>query len=329
LDQFETGAQTVVWLDTDAVVVNAKENIAEACRRGIGAVWYDKPFPHYQAGVLICHRSDAVISCLRSVLAAGEKNAHDLPGRFGQWEQTPLNELGVQFRVLEPIDAKWNCVPQFISSPAPAVLASHGAPFEERLNLIRRFSGTGDLGVTARLSQRRFSATSDWAKEADRDQADRIESTAGLLELLKFCFGDTRIKLSLEIGSHRGVSTEAILQFSDAVFSVDPSRPPEFAHLQSIYGARLIPINFTSEECLAYLPKACFDFVYIDGQHGYKEVLADIHWCLPLLRAGGWIAGHDYNTIVPNCGVIQAVDEVFGKNKNVSVFSDTSWACRV
>ena len=56
------------------------------------------------------------------------------------------------------------------------------------------------------------------------------------------------------------------------------------------------------------------DFVFIDANHTYEDVKADIRAYLPKIKDGGVIAGHDYCADWP--GVIQAVKEMFdGKAK--------------
>lgn len=55
------------------------------------------------------------------------------------------------------------------------------------------------------------------------------------------------------------------------------------------------------------------DFVFLDGNHSYECVLAEILSYRKLVRAGGWIGGHDF----ANKGqgdVERAVREVFGDN---------------
>lgn len=63
------------------------------------------------------------------------------------------------------------------------------------------------------------------------------------------------------------------------------------------------------------------DFVFIDAEHSYHSVLADIRAWSPLVRVGGIVSGHDYNG-VGDCrlgwGVRRAVDEIFGDAVQVS-----------
>lgn len=58
-----------------------------------------------------------------------------------------------------------------------------------------------------------------------------------------------------------------------------------------------------------FLPDESLDFVYIDANHHYKEVIEDIMAWYPKVRSGGIIAGHDYCTSDEDIEVIKAVDE--------------------
>jgi predicted O-methyltransferase YrrM len=51
------------------------------------------------------------------------------------------------------------------------------------------------------------------------------------------------------------------------------------------------------------------DFVFIDANHSYEHVKADIQAWLPKMKQGGLLSGHDYGE---PCGVKQAVDELLG-----------------
>lgn len=66
-------------------------------------------------------------------------------------------------------------------------------------------------------------------------------------------------------------------------------------------GDSLTLVDFVGDESL--------DFVYIDANHHYAEVVADIMAWYPKVRSGGIIAGHDYCTSDEDIEVIKAVDE--------------------
>jgi predicted O-methyltransferase YrrM len=50
-----------------------------------------------------------------------------------------------------------------------------------------------------------------------------------------------------------------------------------------------------------------FDFVWLDGDHEYPDVKADLEAYRPLLAPGGLLAGHDFDPSFP--GVPRAVRE--------------------
>lgn len=63
------------------------------------------------------------------------------------------------------------------------------------------------------------------------------------------------------------------------------------------------------------------DFVFIDADHTYESVLADIDAWLPKVRSGGILAGHDYVN-APWSGVIRAVTERFDR---IEVWRGSKW----
>lgn len=67
------------------------------------------------------------------------------------------------------------------------------------------------------------------------------------------------------------------------------------------------------------------DFVYIDGDHRYESVKMDIDLYRKLIKPGGIIAGHDYNTTWNS--VVRAVNEAFGQPD--MRFDDDSWLKRL
>ena len=69
------------------------------------------------------------------------------------------------------------------------------------------------------------------------------------------------------------------------------------------------------------------DFVFVDGSHAYEYVLKDSESALKMIKPGGVILFHDYNTSWP--GVTKALNELFTSNprfKNLRHISQTSLA---
>lgn len=156
---------------------------------------------------------------------------------------------------------------------------------------------------------------------------DHTNMVGGLLELLSHCKQPQSI---LEIGSHRGISTELFLLFARTVLAVDPfeetaalsladfnQRCSAYTHLKVIKGR--------SPDALKEIPDESFDLVYIDAEHTKDAVQRDINAAYRLVRDGGHIAGHDYTqwTDVP-----KAVEQFVTEHalSEVHTFSDGSWA---
>lgn len=133
---------------------------------------------------------------------------------------------------------------------------------------------------------------------------------------------------AVEIGVERGRNALDVLKNMSGInltlvdpytgSEIKPPQSPEILEINRVYGPKwmLMP----SLEAGMMVPDGWFDFVYIDGDHRYEEVVKDICMWLPKVRKGGILAGHDYSE--PSiAGVKQAVDEWF-KDKLVH-FDDT------
>jgi hypothetical protein len=67
------------------------------------------------------------------------------------------------------------------------------------------------------------------------------------------------------------------------------------------------------------------DLVFIDADHSYEGVKADIEAWLPKVKVGGWIGGHDYKS--PRFpGVERAVHERFDQ---VEHGANSTWFWRM
>jgi len=90
------------------------------------------------------------------------------------------------------------------------------------------------------------------------------------------------------------------------------------------FGVRAHILWMESGEAAEYLTQrgVMLDFVYVDASHAYADVKRDIELWWPLVRAGGILAGHDYDpSDLRGCRqVMQAVDQFLG-DKNLILFT--------
>lgn len=70
----------------------------------------------------------------------------------------------------------------------------------------------------------------------------------------------------------------------------------------------ITPIRMSSVEAAKLYPDNSLEFVFIDANHEYEAVKADIEAWYPKVRKGGHIAGHDY---ISDERVMRAANEFF------------------
>ena len=158
----------------------------------------------------------------------------------------------------------------------------------------------------------------------ERALPDESNCIAGLLELLRYTEYPRRI---LEIGCHKGVSTEAFLLHCEWMTVIDPWDDKHiyqhFEHRTSRYKAPNGPLGTVirgkSPGDLKFADKHGYDLCYIDAIHEYDDVEADIRGCWPHVKWGGWVSGHDYGFLA----VRLIVDKLLGGPEQV--FRDGSW----
>ena len=66
------------------------------------------------------------------------------------------------------------------------------------------------------------------------------------------------------------------------------------------------------------------DFAFVDANHAYAAVKEDIEIWTPKVKKYGLILGHDYNKA--HKGVIQAVNEIFGKDNFIVNKAESLWS---
>jgi predicted O-methyltransferase YrrM len=152
----------------------------------------------------------------------------------------------------------------------------------------------------------------------------------------------------LEVGSYLGRSSTAMLlgmkegvapeNYKDCEFyavdnwSKDGSDRKEFT--DNVMKEAPCPVTVLSGDSKLILPQllqsdkaAYFDLIFIDADHSYEAVKADIINCWPLLSVRGVMAGHDYHRS-GTVGVQRAVDEIFKKFTIVERMAGSIWAVR-
>ena len=88
-------------------------------------------------------------------------------------------------------------------------------------------------------------------------------------------------------------------------------------------GERARVLRVPSVQAARLFDDGSVDQVWIDGDHNYDAVRADIAAWTPKVKPGGVIGGHDHTGSYP--GVVQAVREAFGEGHHVSA---SSWEVR-
>jgi predicted O-methyltransferase YrrM len=141
-------------------------------------------------------------------------------------------------------------------------------------------------------------------------------------------------KVCLEIGAFTGYSTWLMAQTAASVFSVDTFKANSAGTIQqddlttltdflrTIDGLGNVDYFIgTSAEYAAKIDKRSkFDFIFIDADHSYAAVKADIELWWPRLKKGGRMAFHDcFENHGYFPGVYQAVYERFGEPEGCEI----------
>lgn len=130
----------------------------------------------------------------------------------------------------------------------------------------------------------------------------------------------------VEIGSYCGGSTVVIARAAVRrnpgvmVYAVEPfvfDEPRYHGDYERLFDANvsdwglpqtIVKVRETSQAA-AVAWKGEIDFLYVDGDHRYEAVVADIRNFVPFVRHGGLFAFHDYK-LSGKDGVRRAVDEL-------------------
>lgn len=105
----------------------------------------------------------------------------------------------------------------------------------------------------------------------------------------------------------------------------------QFNRVLDKWKGQIVKIKDFSVNAAKQVSDNSLDLVFIDGDHSYEGVIADIDAWLPKIRKGGFISGHDFDNTVKYGdlfkGVDKAVEERFaGRYK---LFPDHVWMVRL
>lgn len=163
----------------------------------------------------------------------------------------------------------------------------------------------------------------------------------GLTKLCEWANEQGAIGKAVEIGSYSGEGTVVIAKHFKEVTAVDPwmngydinDVASQQCPMKFVFQAfqdktedleNVMFIRGKSIDALESIKDESCDFVYIDGDHRYEGVLADLIGWRPKLRVGGVMAGHDWSFKT----VQKALVEVF-KDKEAVLFQGDSWGIKL
>ena len=163
---------------------------------------------------------------------------------------------------------------------------------------------------------------------------------AQCIEVLKERFGDNPI-IGIEVGCGGGDSAAAFLAHLpniQKIYTMDTWEHRDMAQYEagepqarhdaakkmaydrlSHFGERVEVMHMSSDKAFETIQDKV-DFVWIDGDHTYGQVVLDIAHGLAAVKEGGLIGGHDY---VQAPQVTQAVDEAFPDG--ITMGGDFTW----
>ena len=163
----------------------------------------------------------------------------------------------------------------------------------------------------------------------------------GLTKLCEWANEQGATGKAVEIGSYSGEGTVVIAKHFKEVMAVDPwmngydinDVASQQCPMKFVFQAfqdktedleNVMFIRGKSIDALESIKDESCDFVYIDGDHRYEGVLADLNGWRPKLREGGVMAGHDWSFKT----VQKALVEVF-KDKEAVLFQGDSWGIKL
>ena len=155
---------------------------------------------------------------------------------------------------------------------------------------------------------------------------DDIRQAVGFLHLVNAVLKERPdVKKWVEVGSYLGESATLLAGFPqlEEIHLVEASQVHAEALREKFAGMEQVTVhNVKSPHAAELFNDKSVDVVYIDADHSFDAVCADIEAWTP--KAKAFVCGHDYHDGFP--GVIRAVDGLLGEPRT---FCDSSWMVEV
>lgn len=123
--------------------------------------------------------------------------------------------------------------------------------------------------------------------------------------LAYLCEHASKAANAIEVGVYMGRGSKVMLDSGLAhLWAIDPFMIPgtqkvteHFLRSYLVLGqCEIIPKHTKEAAAMLQHMAGKIDFIFIDDGHAYEDVVTDIACMLPLLRSGGILCGHDYET---------------------------------
>lgn len=143
--------------------------------------------------------------------------------------------------------------------------------------------------------------------------------------------------IGIEIGTDQGTTTEYLLRSIPdlKLFGIDnyiENRTEDIQNLTfEIYMKKVAPYSDrfthykkTSDEAVVEFEDESVDFIFVDGDHKYAQVLKDCQNYYPKVKKGGLFCGHDWSLPEVNKAVVEFALSV-GKFDSIKIMKQDVW----
>jgi predicted O-methyltransferase YrrM len=140
------------------------------------------------------------------------------------------------------------------------------------------------------------------------------------LRFINYKFERTQLT-GIEIGVEKGINALQMLKHMNIkrLYLIEPYPKDIMEIVLKDKRVRLIE-DFSEGVAHSFYPESV-DFVYIDGNHDYHFVRADLENYYPIVKKGGVVCGHDINST----GVLRALSEFAVKRSIALHTKENDW----